>query len=155
MGLGLLLRVLHPRIMAFFKAPRLTRAHRLAHLRAAKASSKARDGHRCRWPRADHDAPGHVCVGVIQSAHRIAVGMGGDPTGTRTSTRELLTVCGWIHLQGKLSLEQHGRLWRGLTALGADGPIEFLRVVGRDHFGDPITVVVAREIRIGVLDTLA
>jgi hypothetical protein len=95
-----------------------------------------------------------VCIGLLQSAHRVAVGMGGDPTGTRTSTGELLTVCGWIHLQGKASLEQHGRLWRGLTDAGADGPLEFLRVVGRDRLGVPITRIIARERAVGVLDTL-
>jgi hypothetical protein len=136
--------------MPFFKPPRLTRARRLALLRAAKAASKARDQHRCRWPRHDHDTPGRVCLGVIQSAHRVAIGMGGNPDGTRTSTGELLTVCGHIHLAGKLSLEQHGRLWRGLTDAGADGPIEFLRV-GQDR----IAVVIGREIAVGVLDPLA
>lgn len=78
--------------------------------------------------------------------------MGGDPLGVRTSTRELLTVCAWIHLQGKRSLEQHGRLWRGLTAAGADGLVAFYRVIGRDQFKNPTLELVGVECAIGVLD---
>ena len=103
-----------------------------------KRESKARDGHRCRWPRADHDTPGHKCIGRLESAHRVAKGMGGDKDGSRTSTRDLLTVCVWIHQDSPDAIERKGRTWKG----SADGPIAFVRR-GK---------VIARERSIGLLE---
>lgn len=114
---------------------------------AKKRAAKARDGHRCRWPRSDHDTPGHVCVGPIESAHQVALGMGGDKTGDRTSTAGLLSCCRWIHQLGYFSLEQHGRKWEGETPAGADGPIAFFR-----QGPDGTYVMVGRETSIGVLE---
>ena len=136
---------------SFFKPPVLSKAARRTLRRQLKDLSKARDRHRCRWPRADH--PDGICRGPLESAHRVAIGMGGDPTGTRTSTAELLTTCFEIH-QGPHGLERHGRLWVPLTDAGADGPIAFYRVVGRDAFMNPITIEIARERAVGVLDTM-
>jgi hypothetical protein len=117
----------------------------------AKREAKARDSHRCRWPKEDHETPGHVCLGQLESAHQIAIGMGGEKAPlSRTSTSALFTACALIHQHSPESLERHGRSWVGLTDDGADGPVAFLR-------RDPSTgehVEFARERFIGVLETI-
>lgn len=117
----------------------------------AKDEARSRDGHRCRWPKHDHDTPNQVCLGAIEASHQVAIGMGGEKQAlSRTRTEELLTACHFIHQQSKDALERHGRSWEGLTEHGADGPIRFLR-------RDPKTgehVEFAREKHIGVLETI-
>jgi hypothetical protein len=103
-----------------------------------KRQSKKRDGNRCRWPRQDHDTPGHKCIGRLESAHRVPKGMGGDKDGSRTSTKDLLTTCVWIHQDSPDALEKKGRTWQG----SADGPVAFVRR-GK---------VIARERSIGLLE---
>lgn len=116
----------------------------------AKKDAKARDSHRCRWPKEDHDTPGHVCLGQLESSHQVAIGMGGEKAPlSRTSTSGLFTACALIHQHSPDSLERHGRSWEGLTETGADGPVRFLR-------RDPTTgehVEFARERFIGQLET--
>lgn len=93
-----------------------------------KIEAKKRDVKGCRWPKDDHETKRHVCEGQLESAHMVAVGMGGDKNGTRTDRRELLTVCTWIHTGSPLGIEYHGRKWEPLDPkLGAYGPVAFYR----------------------------
>jgi hypothetical protein len=104
-----------------------TRASVKTHERKEKqASKKVAPG--CRWPKFDHDTPRHVCTGQLESAHKVAIGMGGDKTGARTHRREMLTVCTHIHTDSPEGIERHGRKWRALDkSLGALGPVAFYR----------------------------
>lgn len=112
-----------------------------------KRAAKARDSHRCRWPRADHPTPRRVCVGQLEAAHQVAIGMGGDRDGSRTTRAALLSVCTEIHL-GPGGLERHRRRWVELEeGKGADGPIAFERLTDAGEW-----VEVARERWIGVLE---
>jgi hypothetical protein len=90
------------------------------------ASKKVAPG--CRWPKFDHDTKRHVCTGQLESAHKVAVGMGGDKTGERTNRQELLTVCTHIHTDSPEGIERHGRKWKPLDkARGSFGPVAFYR----------------------------
>lgn len=99
------------------------RAEVRTHERTEKtAAKKVAPG--CRWPKFDHDTKRHVCVGRLEAAHRVAIGIGGDRNKSRTDRRDLLVVCTHIHL-GTGGLEQHGRKWEPLTERGALGPVSF------------------------------
>jgi hypothetical protein len=81
----------------------------------------------CRWPKFDHPSPRHVCVGQLEAAHMVAIGMGGDKNGTRTDRRELLGVCTLIH-QSEFGIERHGRKWEPLDPeRGSMGPVAFYK----------------------------
>lgn len=124
-----------------------------AKLKDAKAESKARDlRYRggCSWPRADHDTPNRVCLGGLESAHKVAIGMGGDKDGSRTRPEELLTVCRWIHQDSPDALERHGRAWEGLTEDQANGPVIFSRRVETPE--GSAFVEIARERSMGILE---
>lgn len=120
--------------------------------KSAKVAAKKRDEWRCRWPRADHDTPNHVCIGQLESAHQVPIGMGGDKDGTRTCRAELITVCHWIHQASPEAIERHGRTWEGLTGREADGPVIFSRKVRQPSGGSWEWVEVARERSIGQLE---
>lgn len=80
----------------------------------------------CRWPKFDHDSKRHVCLGQLEAAHGVAIGMGGDRDGSRTNRRDLLVVCSLIHL-GDNGIERHARRWEPLTEQGTLGPCAFYR----------------------------
>lgn len=114
---------------------------------AKKKAAKARDSYTCRWPRFDHDTPNHRCLGAIEASHQKAKGMGGNPDGSRTTVKALLTACHWIHQRSPDALERHGREWQGISRKdGANGPVIFYRV----HPGCKREEI-AREKRIGEL----
>ena len=87
-------------------------AIRTARLKA-KADSKKRDGHKCRWP--------HVCRKPVrlESAHLVNLSQGGEDT-----TENLITLCLEVH-QGRRSLHSQDRKIEPLTAAGANGPVAF------------------------------
>lgn len=101
------------------------RAEVKTHERKEKqAAKKVAPG--CRWPRADHGTPRHICLGQLEAAHRVAIGLGGDKDGSRTDRRDLLVVCTHIHL-GDDGIDRHARKWEPLTDKGALGPVSFWR----------------------------
>lgn len=109
----------------------------------------------CRWPRFDHPSPRHVCVGQLEAAHQVAIGMGGDKNASRTDRRGLLAVCTLIHL-GEHGIERHGRKWEPIDPeKGAAGPVIFWKrepLEGRrGEYGD--WKLVAVESSPGILDT--
>lgn len=108
----------------------------------------------CRWPKSDHDTKRHVCLGQLEAAHRVAIGLGGDKDKSRTDRRDLLVVCTHIHL-GDNGLERHGRKWEALTDKGALGPVAFYRREPSEtkpgEWGD--WKLVAVESSPGILDT--
>lgn len=132
---------------------RIARKERRAPIRTArkklKMDAKARDEHRCRWPRFDHDTPNNVCLGPLESAHKVSIGMGGDKDGSRTSREELLTVCRWIHQDSPDAFHKGGRTWEGLTDKHADGAVIFSRRVREAE--DWRWIEIARERSIGIL----
>lgn len=132
------------------------RAKIRTHARDEKDEAKARDGWRCRWPRADHDTPNHICLGPLDAAHGRAIGMGGDKNGTRTVRSDLLSACRWIHQDSPDALQKGGRTWEGLTDRKADGPLIFSRRVPvAAAVGEPLQYEwqeIARERSIGILE---
>lgn len=135
------------------KHHRVARHERRAVIRTkgtkAKREAKQRDSYQCRWPRADHDTPNHICLGPLESAHKVSIKMGGDKDGTRTSRETQLTVCRWIHQDSPDAFHKGGRTWEGLTDQQADGPILFSRRV--QEAGEWRWVEIARERSIGIL----
>lgn len=117
------------------------------------ASKKVAPG--CRWPKFDHDTKRHVCTGQLESAHKVAVGMGGDKTGERTNRQELLTVCTYIHTDSPEGIERHGRKWKPLDKTrGSFGPVAFYRrypLEGRKAEWGPWKLI-AVESSPGILD---
>lgn len=109
----------------------------------------------CRWPKCDHDTKRRVCIGQLESAHKVAIKMGGDKNGTRTDRRGLMTVCHWIHQGSPFAIERHGRKWEPLDPeRGSFGPVAFFRrepVEGRKGEWGPWTLL-ARETAPGVLE---
>lgn len=132
---------------------RIARKERRAPIKTArkklKMDAKARDEHRCRWPKFDHDTPNNVCLGPLESAHRVSIKMGGDKDGSRTSRPDLISVCRWIHQDSPEAFHKGGRTWEGLTDQHADGPILFSKRV--QEAGEWRWVEIARERSIGIL----
>lgn len=130
------------------------RAKVKTHERKEKAASKA-VAPGCRWPKFDHDTKRHVCTGQLESAHKVAIGMGGDKTGARTKRQELLTVCTHIHTDSPEGIERHGRKWKALDkARGSLGPVAFYRrwpLEGRVGEWGPWTLI-AVESSPGILE---
>jgi hypothetical protein len=85
-------------------------------------AAKTRDGHRCRVPRCEYRRQGMP----IDACHLTHRGMGGNPSGDRTTRDQIVSLCR-IH---------HGLLDQGLmhveplTSAIADGPLEFFSVDG-------------------------
>jgi hypothetical protein len=103
------------------KAARRARKRRAVQReRAAKAACRLRDGG-CRFP---------LC-GCRRSAgaevsHLVHRGMGGNPSGDRSTTRGMLCLCRWRHRESRASMDREGIYWEGLTGAGADGPIRWM-----------------------------
>lgn len=104
--------------------------------REAKASTKARDGYRCRWPEK------HICRKGLEAAHIVDASLGGE-----MEPENLITVCGWIHRRGPESI--HGKQLKveKETQAGAKGALSFWRQTGEfDTLGQPTYYMVKREI---------
>lgn len=89
--------------------------------RTAKASAKADDGGRCRWPSCD-------CRQrrlSVEMAHVASKGMGGTPDGRRNDPRNLITLDIETHRTGIKSLHSGDRKVVPLTEDGTRGPCEF------------------------------
>jgi hypothetical protein len=92
------------------------RRERLGKEKDAKAESKKRDRHRCRFPRCGCRKLG-LC---IESSHREHKKMGGNPSGSRNVTANLMTLCSHRHKDGKVSVDKGRLRWVPLSDLGAD-----------------------------------
>jgi hypothetical protein len=87
----------------------------------AKAAVRRRD-RVCRFPLCGC----HRLRLRLEVAHLTHKGSGGNPTGTRNVTGNLLLLCSHRHQHGALSLH-HGTLVPvPLTGAGADGPIRWM-----------------------------
>jgi hypothetical protein len=113
------------------------KAARRAQERKAKQEAKAMDFGRCRWPQCD--CAGAAVTRPLESAHRRAKGMGGNPDGSRNDPRNLITLCHDRH-QGPKSLHSGDLKVVPLTDEGTRGACEFWST---DERGQPY--LVARE----------
>ena len=89
--------------------------------RIAMAIVRVRDP-RCRFPLCGCEQFRYV----LHVCHLVHRGMGGDPSGERTTTGGLVRLCAPRHLMHRLSVDRHTIRWEGLTDRGADGPIRWL-----------------------------
>lgn len=110
--------------------------------KVAKGQAKAMDQGRCRWPRCECNRRGYrTFTEPLESAHRAAKGMGGNPDGSRNDPRNLITLCRPRH-QGPTSLHSGDLKVITLTADGTRGPCEFWST---DEQGRPFLVARERE----------
>lgn len=111
-------------------------AEALAIEKREKGIAKKRDG-RCRWPEK------HVCRGgELEAAHVKDASLGGE-----MDSKNLVTVCPWIHRRGPESI--HGKQIKveAETERGAWAALSFWRQTGEfDELGQPTYYLVAREI---------
>lgn len=123
------------------------------HERLDKRQSRQRDGYRCRFPLC-----GCRRLGLrLESAHLVHKGAGGDPSGDRSRSKGLITLCVQRHQDGAVSWH-HGTLRaRSLTALGADGPLGWLvdmSIIDGRQPGGALWMEVARESAVQQLEPL-
>jgi hypothetical protein len=117
-------------------------AARKANEKAVAALVKARDG-RCRWPEK------HVCRGgPLEAAHIVDKSLRGE-----TSTRNVVTLCPFLHRRGPESIHSKDLKIECETAYGADGALSFWRRSDEvDALGQPVYWMVARERSVGVIE---
>jgi hypothetical protein len=117
-------------------------AERKAQEKAVAALVKARDG-RCRWPEK------HVCRGgPLEAAHIVDKSLRGE-----TSTRNVVTLCPFLHRRGPESIHSKDLKIEAETAYGADGPLSFHRRSDEvDALGQPVFYMVAKERSVGVVE---
>lgn len=87
---------------------------------STKTQLRVRDGIGCRWPGCEFWKHGVV----VEGAHLIDKGMGGDPKQLRTQVELMIRLCK-VHHQGPQSIHSGHREIEFLTARKADGPCKF------------------------------
>lgn len=116
------------------------RAKATAHEKAVMHQARVRDGFGCRVPRCEFKAQKLP----LDVAHRVHRGMGGDPTGTRTTLDGLIALCRVHHAMydaAQINIDP-------LSPEGFSGPCEFSRLTESGRWD-----VFATERRIGVPGT--
>ncbi len=88
--------------------------------KSIKTQLRIRDGIGCRWTGCDywHDT-------VVEGAHLIDKGAGGDPQQLRTKIELMMRLC-LVHHRGPMSLHSGHREIEFLTERKANGPCKFL-----------------------------
>lgn len=87
---------------------------------STKTQLRIRDGIGCRWPGCEYWKHGVI----VEGAHLIDKGMGGDPKQFRTQLELMMRLCK-IHHQGSASLHSGHREIEFLTERKANGPCAF------------------------------
>ena len=100
--------------------------------RASKAKVRQRDVV-CRFPLCRCLRTGRPPTWeVSHSEHK---GMGGDPTGDRSTPDKMVLLCSIRHRISRFSIDRCGIRWRPLTDAGADGPIAWdYRLAGEEWY---------------------
>lgn len=91
--------------------------------REHKAAVRERDGG-CRFPFCGCRAAARPYV--LEVSHQIHKGMGGDPTGERSTSAGMIYLCSWRHKDGPVSIDRGTLRWEALTERGADGPVRWI-----------------------------
>jgi hypothetical protein len=117
--------------------------------RTNKLTAAARDGFRCRFPFCGCRERGYN----PEVAHLTHKGMGGDPKGLRSQVDNLITLCGWRHREGVISLHKGTLRVLPRTADGTNGPVSW-QMEACAFAGEPgeYWILIAREERVGVLE---
>ena len=120
--------------------------------RRNKQAALRRDDWRCRFPFCGCQQRGYD----YEVAHLTHKGMGGDPKGLRSQVDNLITLCGWRHREGVISLHKGTLRVVPRTADGTNGPVSWLMDVsaytGMANF--TYWIVIATEERVGVLEPI-
>ncbi len=146
-----------------------TRRKRAKKEKDAKAETRKRDK-RCRFPRCGCQKLGVAIKAFPEVSHSRHKGMGGNPSGDRSTTAELLLLCKHRHQDGAISRHKGTLRAIPLTPIGYDGPIAWQvdvnrlredfsahpqdwREVAREDAGRQLLPLTPEQIEI--LDTLA
>lgn len=123
--------------------------------RENKAKVRARDGAgrghqaelygRCRFPLCGC----YMKNLFVEVSHQEHKGMGGDPTGERSTPEKMMCLCNWRHKEARFSIDKGTLRWLPLTDQGANGPVawEINLPSGWIEF--------AREIDVQILDVIS
>lgn len=93
----------------------------------------------------------------LEVSHQEHKGMGGDPTGERSTPEKMLLICNVRHKEGAISIDKGSLRWEALTDAGANGPIAWSIDIGRFSGGMLAAgtwIEIAREASRGVLAPL-
>jgi|SRR5687767_7876726 len=94
----------------------------------------------------------------LEVSHKEHKGIGGDPSGARSTPALMVLVCNWRHKEDRFSIDKHGIRWAGLTDAGANGPIAWSIDLGKfapATFPAGTWIEIAREVRPRVLAPLS
>lgn len=79
-------------------------------------------------------------------SHAEHKGMGGDPTGERSTPDKMILLCPFRHRENRVSIDKGTLRWEARTTNGADGPIAWFELV------DGRWMDMVRESAVGVLE---
>ena len=117
-----------------------------------KLEAKRRDDWRCRFPFCGCRVRGYE----PEVAHLTHKGSGGDPKGLRSQVDNLITLCGWRHREGVISLHKGTLRVVPRTTAGTNGPVSWLMdaaaYTGQAHYA--YWILIATEERVGVLEPI-
>lgn len=69
----------------------------------------------------------------LEVSHADHKGMGGDPTGERSTPERMIYVCNWRHKESRVSIDKGLLRWVPLVAdKGSNGPVSWEMKVGED-----------------------
>jgi len=121
-----------------------------------KRSARARDKFKCRFPWCGCARIKLSIDARLEVSHDVHKGMGGNPSGDRSTTAGLITLCRHRHQDGRVSRHKGTLRTRYLTHRGNDGPVAW--EVDLDAFSEPSMGArwfeVAREKAVQTLEPL-
>lgn len=85
----------------------------------------------CRFPKCGCATLGFSLKAISEVSHELHRGMGGNPTGDRSTTAGMCLLCKWRHQDARFSLHKRSLRVRFLTDRGFDGPIAWEIDCGR------------------------
>lgn len=124
---------------------------------AAKAEVRRRDRF-CRFPLCGCRSLGMAAAAHSEASHHTHKGMGGNPSGNRSTADRMILLCRHRHQDGRVSIHKGTLRILPMTRAGMNGPVVFMIDVTAAGQAPSVRAkwrVVARESRVGVLAPLA
>lgn len=89
---------------------------------ANKQAARKRDSYKCRFPLCGCRRAGLR----LEVSHQEHKGAGGNPSGSRSQVKGLITLCVHRHQDGAVSIHKGTLKIKPLTTAGTNGPVAFL-----------------------------